>query len=83
VPQGRVLGHLLFLIYINDLGFLLLRGSVRLFADDTAILSMFGGDGVGGECSDLTRLKRYFIANKLTFNADKTSYLVFRALNKK
>jgi hypothetical protein len=33
--------------------------------------------------ADLTRLKRYFTANKLTLNADKTSYLVFRALNKK
>jgi hypothetical protein len=33
--------------------------------------------------ADLTMLKRYFSANKLTLNADKTSYLVFRALNKK
>jgi hypothetical protein len=33
--------------------------------------------------ADLTRLKRYFTANKLTLKADKTSYLVFRALNKK
>jgi hypothetical protein len=32
---------------------------------------------------DLTRLKPYFTANKLTLNANKTSYLVFRALDKK
>jgi hypothetical protein len=36
---------------------------------------MCGDDGVGGEC--------YFTANKLTLNADKTSYLFFSALNKK
>jgi hypothetical protein len=38
---------------------------------------------VEGVQVDLTWLKRYFTTNKLTLNAFKTSYLVFRALNKK
>jgi hypothetical protein len=38
VSQGRVLGPLLFLLFIEDLSPITLFGNLRLFADDTALL---------------------------------------------
>ena len=55
VPQGSVLGSLLFLIYINDLPVFLSDYFVRLFADDTTML--FSG-GSTDECTKFCR-KRY------------------------
>lgn len=74
VPQGSNLGPLLFLLFINDICKLNLKGEICLFADDT---SLFYKDvqyrNIQQQMDhDLNLLYDYFCANKLSLNLKKT-----------
>ena len=71
VPQGSVLGPLLFLVYINDLPDLLLS-EAKLFADDTSLFSTVF-DLVGSSeilNNDLSAVKNWAFQWKMAFNPD-------------
>lgn len=78
VPQGSVLGPLLFLIYINDIGEKL-HSLSRLFADDTALgYSSRNVDEINTVINhDLNELNVWSRSWLMSFNPDKTEIMVF------
>lgn len=78
VPQGSILGPLLFILYINDLVNCLKYCSVKLFADDT-LLYVTVNDlelGVRNVNEDLSRLFGVICQNELKLNVDKTKVMI-------
>jgi len=78
VPQGSVLGPLLFLLYINDMNKCATKLKFIHFADDTTV---FGYDrdiqALGDTfCTELSCIYNWLCSNRLSLNIDKTCYMV-------
>ena len=84
IPQGIILGPLLFLLYINDLPNCLSHSVPRMYADDTHLT--YSNDNIHSVQSslneDLLNINRWLIANKLTLNMTKAEFMLIGSRQK-
>ena len=78
IPQGSILGPLMFIIYINDISLLDLKSSVTIFADDTTL--SFCGDNFNSikeaVQTDLGLISQWLSSNRLIVNWSKTNAMM-------
>ena len=84
VPQGRILGALLFLIYINDLLSCLTSCQPRMYADDTHIIyADVDVNSIQLNLNhDLGDVNKWLISNKVTLNTAKTECMLIGSRKK-
>lgn len=83
-PKGSILGPLLFLLYINDLGSVSSLLSPIMFADDSNVFSSAKNPQtiVNSVNIELNKIVGWLQANRLSLNIKKTHYMLF-SQNKK
>ena len=87
VPQGSIIGPVLFILFTNDLYGYLTHGRLISYADDTVHLDCASPDGPGLAGLKtrlgltLRELQSWFDANSLKMNAKKTAFMLVRSKN--
>ena len=81
VPQGSILGPLLFLLYVNDVIKCIKNCKIKLYADDTVIYTAHHDFALSRTLlqEDLECYSTWCIQNKLSVNVAKTKVMIFAA----
>ena len=85
VPQGSILGPILFLLYINDIENSSKLLSFILFADDTNIFYSHKCLKSLNEIiqTEINNITDWLNVNKLSLNVSKTKFMLFKSINKR
>lgn len=85
VPQGSILGPLLFLLYINDIENCSTIMSFVLYADDTN--AFYSNSCINAlnkiMQNEINKIIQWLNVNKLSINSTKTKFIIFKSKNKR
>lgn len=79
LPQGSILGYILFTLYINEMGSLVSNSCIHYYADDTIIYSSapFTDKVFTNLRSEFDAIQKALNKLKLVLNPEKTNYMLF------